>query len=96
MRGIFHIYFFKPTGERAHTRTLRFFYLQGFSPELPPDSIGFKELNNSVVSLSASIVRSESNVLHITTLDRDIKLEGKAMDTPYGWGYLGIGSLIKG
>jgi len=54
--------------------------IQNYIPE-PSD---FKGLNNSEVTLSASIVKSESNVLHLTTLDRDIKLKGETMDTPTG------------
>ena len=57
-----------------------------------PEPIDFKGLNNSEVALSASMVTSDSNVLLLTTIDRDIKLKGKAIDTPNGWGYLGIGS----
>lgn len=37
-------------------------------------------------------ITSDSNVLLLTTIDRDIKLKGKAIDTPNGWGNLGIGS----
>lgn len=69
-----------------------FFFYKGFSPELLPEPIGFTGSNNSEVTLSASMVASDSNVLLLTTIDRDIKLKGKAIDTPYGWGNLGIGS----
>lgn len=49
-----------------------------------PEPIVFKGLNNSEVTLSASIAKSESHDLHLSTLDRDIKLKGKTMDTPTG------------
>ena len=49
-----------------------------------PEPIDFKGLNNSEVTLTASIAKSESNDLHLSTLDRDIKLKGKTMDTPTG------------
>jgi hypothetical protein len=48
------------------------------------EPIVFKGLNNSEVTLSASIAKSESHDLHLSTLDRDIKLKGKTMDTPTG------------
>jgi hypothetical protein len=41
-------------------------------------------LNNSEVTLSASIVQRASNDLHLSTSDRDIKLKRRAMDTPTG------------
>jgi hypothetical protein len=62
--------------------------VQNYLPE-PNDFIG---LNNSEVTLTASMFTSDSNVLHLTTIDRDIKLKGKSIDTPNGWGYLVIGS----
>lgn len=71
---------------------LGFLFYKGFRPELLPEPIGFIGSNNSEVTLSASMVTSDSNVLLLTTIDRDIKLLGKAIDTPYGWGNLGIGS----
>jgi len=49
-----------------------------------PEPIGFNGLNNSEVTLTASIAKSESNDLHLSTLDRDIKLKGKTMDTSTG------------
>lgn len=67
-------------------------FYKGFRPELLPEPIGFIGSNNSEVTLSASMVTSGSNVLLLTTTDRDIKLLGKAIDTPNGWGNLGIGS----
>ena len=69
-----------------------FFFYKGFRPELLPEPNGFIGSNNSEVTLSASMVTSGSNVLLLTTTDRDIKLLGKAIDTPNGWGNLGIGS----
>ena len=68
------------------------FFYKGFRPELLTEPIGFIGSNNSEVTLSASMVTSGSNVLLLTTTDRDIKLLGKAIDTPNGWGNLGIGS----
>ena len=44
----------------------------------------FKGMNNSEVTLTASIAKSESDDLHLSTLDRDIKLKGKTMDTSTG------------
>lgn len=49
-----------------------------------PEPIVFNGLNNSEVTLSASMVTSGSNVSLLTTTDRDIKLKGKAIDTPTG------------
>jgi hypothetical protein len=57
---------------------------KGFSPELLPKPNDFKGLNNSEVTLSASIVQRASNDLHLSTSDRDIKLKRRAMDTPTG------------
>lgn len=49
-----------------------------------PEPIDFKGLNNSEVTLTASIVKSEGDDLHLSTLDRDIELKGKTMDTSTG------------
>lgn len=54
--------------------------VQNYSPE----PIDFKGLNNSEVTLTASIVKSEGDDLHLSTLDRDIELKGKTMDTSTG------------
>ncbi len=62
--------------------------VQNYLPE-PND---FNGLNNSEVTFTASMYTSVGNELHLSTNDRDIKLKGKSMDTPNGWGYLVIGS----
>jgi hypothetical protein len=61
-----------------------FFFKRVLVQNYFPEPIVFNGLNNSEVTLSASMVTSGSNVSLLTTTDRDIKLKGKAIDTPTG------------
>ena len=79
--------FFNPINSNACERAMSFWgvlfkrvLVQNYFP-VPND---FKGMNNSEVTLTASIVKSESDDLHLSTLDRDIELKGKTMDTSTG------------
>lgn len=72
-----------------------FFFTRVLVQNYFPVKIGLNLANNSEVTFTASIAKSEGNDLHLSTLDRDIKLKGNTMDTPNGWGNLVIGSRYK-
>ena len=81
---IFKVYPIYSNASRSAMSIWGVSFFKGFSPELLPKPNDFKGLNNSEVTLSASIVQRASNDLHLSTSDRDIKLKRRAMDTPTG------------
>lgn len=69
-----------------------YFFNRVLDQNYHPEHNDFKCLNNSEVTFTASLLKVRATILHLSTLDRDIKLKGKSNDTPNGWGYLVIGS----
>ena len=79
--------FFNPINSNACERAMSFWgvlFKRVLVQNYIPEPIVFKGLNNSEVTLTASIAKSESDDLHLSTLDRDIELKGKTMDTSTG------------